>query len=648
MSFAVLPNFFEIRVGAEVLQGDKRFRITHLISVDTALGVDLETGDATRLPIESLKLVEAQKQVQETPKDLSLYAADDWAVAQGRMEVVKELLNQPHRTREESQAIADKAGVHVATIYRWLSDYLKAGTVSGLVPSKPGRKSGTRLLSMELEAILDAVIEEFYLKEQRPTPQDVIEEVQARCRLAKIAAPHPNTVRNRLKRVPEVVRLRRRGRREEAIYRFTPIKGAIETATHPFSVVMIDHTPMDIIVVDEVNRQPVGRPYLTLAIDVFSRAVGGLYLSMDPPSAASVGLCLAHAMCSKREYLAALGVPGSWPVWGPIGVVHTDNAREFRGVALERGAQQHGIDLQFRPPATPHYGGHIERLIGTAMRWTHKLPGTTFSNTRERKGYDSEAQSALTLKELEVELVDFIVNQYHQRQHSGIGVPPLKKWERGIIGNDDQPGLGLMPMPEDPQRLLIDFMPMETRTIQRYGVQWDKIHYYDPVLDTYINACDPKTGETKEKFIVRRDPRDISKIHFFDPATNAYTPLPYRNIGHPAVSLFELKEVKRRLAEEGRKDIDENLLFEQIERQRERVAAAVQKSKSARRAQARSHDSAKTVPPPAAQRPALRPSTPRPEGMAGDSPVSLTELHGVEEDIFAEPIRPFDEIGMRR
>lgn len=85
MSFAVLPNFFEIRVGAEVLQGDKRFRITHLISVDTALGVDLETGDATRLPIESLKLVEAQKQVQETPKDLSLSCFASRAERSARM-----------------------------------------------------------------------------------------------------------------------------------------------------------------------------------------------------------------------------------------------------------------------------------------------------------------------------------------------------------------------------------------------------------------------------------------------------------------------------------------------------------------------------------------------------------------------------------
>ena len=37
----------------------------------------------------------------------------------------------------------------------------------------------------------------------------------------------------------------------------------------------------------------------------------------------------------------------------------------------------------WRPPGTPHFGGHIERLIGTQMGAVHLLPGTTFSNPPE-------------------------------------------------------------------------------------------------------------------------------------------------------------------------------------------------------------------------------------------------------------------------
>ncbi len=659
MTKGIAVQFLDIALDSIVRMGEARYRVTHVLSVDTVLAVNLASAEVQRLPTEQLVLEQDTVVLKDAdrPRDLSLYSAREWQQAQLRLQAIKGLIDDATRTRQAAEAAAAAAGVHVATLYRWLNDYLRVGNVSALVPAKRGRKAGTRLLSVGVEAIIDSVIEELYLTKQRHTPQDVIEEVEARCRLNKIDATHPNTIRARIRRVPEVVQLKRRGRREEAINRFTPIRGTIENATHPFSVIMIDHTPMDIIVVDEVNRKPIARPYLTIAIDVFSRMVAGLYISLDPPNSAAVALCLANAICPKREYLATLGVPGSWPVWGKPAMVHVDNAKEFRGMALERGAAQHGIDLQWRPPETPNYGGHIERFIGTTMKFVHRLPGTTFSNPKERKGYDSEAESALTLKELEVELVDFIVNKYHLRVHAGIGVPPIKKWERGIIGTDDEPGLGLMPVPSDGHRLLIDFMPMSTRTIQRYGIQWDNITYYDPVLDSYINSNDPEDEDRKQKFIVRRDPRDISCIYFYSEADGSYTRLPYRNIGYPPMSLFELNAIRKQLTDDGVRDIDESLIFQQLERSRKRVAEAVQKSKQARKAQARSHTAAKAVLPSKSAHVSVRGHA-TPATVVGDkhamvdtqigSSRSFDSVGEVEEDIFAAPIRPFDNLGMRQ
>jgi putative transposase len=69
-----------------------------------------------------------------------------------------------------------------------------------------------------------------------------------------------------------------------------------------------------------------------------------------------------------------------------------DNADEFHARALKRGCQEHGIQLCYRPPLQPHYGGHIERLIGTLMKEMHLLPGTTFSSVKERGEYDSAAR----------------------------------------------------------------------------------------------------------------------------------------------------------------------------------------------------------------------------------------------------------------
>lgn len=657
----IAKQFFAVEVGSEVTDGMKVYRVSHLISIDSVLAVDLATGETDKLPVETLRLIDTSAEAAEagakdaSEKDLLEYSDEEWKQGQQRLQAIKPLLDEPMRTRREVEKIAKVEGVHVGTLYRWLATYTNAGNVSALVPSKRGRKLGTMMLDEALELILKSVIEDFYLHKQRRSSQEAIEEVHRRCRLAKVVPPHANTVRNRINRIPDRERMRRRGRKEEADNKYLAIRGSFPDADQPFSVIQIDHTPADIIVVDDVHRKPIRRPYITLAIDVHSRMVAGFYLSLDPPSAASVGLCLAQAMCPKREYLASLGVAGSWPVWGKPATVHCDNAKEFRGVVLERACEEHHVNLAFRPVKVPRYGGHIERLMGTVATELHKLPGTTFSNTKDRKGYDSMAEATLTMRDLEQHLVDFFVNVYHQRVHSELGMSPLRKWELGLAGGATTPGLGLMPLPEDPERILLDFMPFVERTVQPYGIQIDNIAYYDPVLDPYINAHQPDNSASKRSFVIRRDPRDISRVYFLEPKEKRYYVVPYRNIGHPAMSLYELIEVNRRLKEEGRRDVDEHLIFEALDRMRARVEEASQKSKSARRKMQRSpgpKGGAKV--PPLMKVPGF-PTKPQPQlqthsnahlpgGPQAHEPV-IAEL---EDDPFAQPVRPFEELRLSR
>jgi putative transposase len=156
-----------------------------------------------------------------------------------------------------------------------------------------------------------------------------------------------------------------------------------------------------VIVVDEGDRLPIGRPWLTLAIDVASRVVLGFSISLEGPSAVSVALALVHAVLPKDLWLADRQLEVPWPMWGLPELLQLDNAPEFHSRALVRGAQEYGIRIDYRPPGTPHFGGHIERLIGTTRGTVHLLPGTTFSNVAEKGAYPSEKASVLTLVELE-------------------------------------------------------------------------------------------------------------------------------------------------------------------------------------------------------------------------------------------------------
>lgn len=630
----VSKAFFRAEPGQLVRVGQKRFRITHLLSVDSVLAVDLETHDSQRLRLESITPVTADEEAKASApdRDLTQFSKEEWAKAQRRFMAIKPLLDNPLRSRVAAEALASKEGVHVATLYKWLKQYQAAGHVSALVSDKRGRKTGARFLRDEQEKVIESAIEDVYLNKQRRTKQDVVDEVLRRCRLAKIEPPHPNTVRNRLALLEPAHALRRRGFKDIARNRHEAIKGAFPGASHPFAVVQIDHTEADIILVDEAHRRPLGRPWLTLAVDVHSRMVAGLYLSFEKPSAVSVGMCLAQAICPKREYLADVGVGGEWPVWGSMSVVHCDNGKEFRGNMLQRACDEYGIDLQWRPALLPHFGGHIERLMGTMANEVRKLPGTTFSNTKQRHGYPSEKSATLTLKEFEAYLVDFIVNIYHQRVHSELGMSPKRKWELGVLGDTTSKGTGIFPMPEDPLRIRLDFMPFFERSVQQYGIQIDNITYYDPVLDPYINAPDPENTRAKRQFLVRRDPRDISKIYFLDPKDGRYSVVPYRDIGHPAMSAWELKDVLTRLRAEGRHGVDEHLIFESLERMRSRIEEAQHKSKAARRQAARV---------PAATRARAAPATPH-------HPMASGRGSTVEEDPFDLPVRPFDEVSLVR
>ncbi|HEX8180659.1 MAG TPA: Mu transposase C-terminal domain-containing protein [Pyrinomonadaceae bacterium] len=615
-----------LQPGATVESEGRCYVITHLLDLETVLCREAGSNKSARLFIRDLTPACVQTTEGEPDAELSLVSDEDWQEANRRFQIIRPLLGLHRRTKEAVAEQARAAQVHHSTLYRWLDAYERIGLVSALLPGKRGYPQGKLRLSPEVEAILQATIEDFYLHKQKRSIQATCDEVLRRCRNAKLPPPHPNTVRNRIALISEKVRLERRQGRRAAKEKFAPLIGHFPGADYPLSVVQIDHTPLDIILVDDLHRRPIGRSWITLAIDVFSRMVAGCYVSLDPPGSLATGLCIAHAILPKEQWLARHEITTDWPVWGVMKTIHADNAKEFRGNMLKRACEQHGINLEWRPVATPNYGGHIERLMGTFATEIHNLPGTTFSNTKERGEYESEKQAALTLREFEGWLATFITGVYHQRVHSGIGMSPIKKYEQGIFGTSEQPGTGLPARIIDEERLRLDFMPYIERTIQQYGVVVDEIHYYSDVLRRWINAPDPDDPRLKRKFVFKRDPRDISQLYFYDPEVKQYSLVPYRDTSRPAISIWELREARKRLEEEGRKEINEELIFESYARMRAQEEQAVRETKRVRRANQRRAQNKQIV------KPAL------------NKEQSYQTAAGVQPAPQPRDIRPFDEI----
>ena len=573
-----------IERGSEVEREGQRFVITHVLDLDSVMAQDTATGKIERLLIAQLReSTQAPPNGSATP-DLSQLDDADWDEARRRLTVVKALLAMPRRSRAEVKEQATSLGVDPATLYRWIGAYKDTGKLDSLLPAKPSGGRGKGRLNAELEKIIKTAIEQFYLTKQQRSVRSTADEVARLCRDAGLPAPHRNTVRSRILAISQRTRLRKRGHSKKADDTFNPRPGHFEEAQRPLALVQIDHTKLDVIIVDEETRLSIGRPWITVAIDVYSRMVVGFYVSLDPPSANSTGLCLAQAILPKETWLAKRGVENTWSCWGFPAAVHFDNAKEFRGEMLRRACEQYDIELNFRPIATPHFGSHIERMMGTLATALHELPGTTFSNPSKRGDYDSEAQAALTLAELETYIAEYITGVYHQRIHAGIKTSPLKRWTDAILGTSTTPAMGVSVRPTDEERIRLDFMPCIERTIQTYGVRIDEINYYSDVLRPYI--AESIKGR-KRSFVFRRDPADISTIYFWDPEVKQYCAVPYRDMRRPTMSVWELRELRRRLADEGRADVDEQAIFEAYDRLNKHREQAVKETKRVRRERSR-------------------------------------------------------------
>ena len=258
--------------------------------------------------------------------DLAAIPEPQWNIAKCRFEAIRPLLGY---SPLDAGAITEQARlcqVHRSTLYRWLAAYLQAPGLDSLLPHKRGYSRGTHQLVPEVEAVIESSVENRYLTRQRLSPIHVVRDVQLRCREAGLDVPSESTVRRRLMEVSTQTQARRReGAR--AAQACTPLRGHFPEVAHPLGVVQIDHTPLDLILVDDLHRRPIGRAWLTLAMDVFSRMVAGFSLAFEPPSSLSVGLCLTHAILPKDTWLSGHAVSTPWPIYGLMDSVHCDNAR---------------------------------------------------------------------------------------------------------------------------------------------------------------------------------------------------------------------------------------------------------------------------------------------------------------------------------
>jgi putative transposase len=251
-------------------------------------------------------------------------------------------------------------------------------------------------------------------------------------------------------------------------------------ANAPNAIWQADHTELDILVKDTDGTAR--RPWLTIIIDDYSRAVAGYFLTLSAPSAIQTALALRQAIWRKTQ--------AGWHVCGIPQVLYTDHGSDFTSHHIEQVAADLKIRLIFSGVARPRGRGKIERFFDSlAQVLLSRLPG--FSRTQAGR------RAVLTQSELASKIEAYLIEEYLVTPHSTTGQAPQARWEAG----------GFLPqMPDSLERLdLLLLTVARTRRVQQDGIRFMSMRYIDPTLAAYVG----------EEVVLRYDPRDVAEVRVF-------------------------------------------------------------------------------------------------------------------------------------
>lgn len=349
--------------------------------------------------------------------------------------------------------------------------------------------------------------------------------------------------------------------------------------------VEIDHTPLDLILLDDELSIPLGRPYLTLIVDVFSGCVLGFHLSYRSPSYVSAAKAIVHAIKPKSFDGLAIELQNEWPCFGKFENLVVDNGAEFWSKSLEHACREAGINIQYNPVRKPWLKPFVERFFGMINEcFLAELPGKTFSNILEKEDYKPEKDAIMRFSTFVEEFHRWIVDIYHQDSNSRETRIPVKQWQSGF---EIFPPLKMST--EDEQRFTVLMGISDERTLTRNGFKFEELMYDSTALADYRKHY-PQTKKTIKK-IIKVDPDDISNIHVYLEELGGYLKVPCTDNSDytKGLSLHEhkvIKQINREVIREGRDNLGlakaRMAIHERVRQEQEAFIASNGKAKISR------------------------------------------------------------------
>ncbi|MEO8855147.1 MAG: Mu transposase C-terminal domain-containing protein [Ginsengibacter sp.] len=398
--------------------------------------------------------------------------------------------------------VAKNQNVPVRTIRYWVKQFTEKG-VKGLERKSRSDNGSSKLLTDELIELTQGLA-----LQKPPLPISAIHRrIVLLSKRKNLKSPSYETIYGIIKKMnPALLTLAHEGvkayqQKYELIFR--------RECSTSNEIWQSDHTELDIYIIDSNGNER--KPWLTTIVDDYSRAIAGIFLSLEAPSSLNTALALRQAIWKKEN-------PG-WEICGIPQILYTDHGSDFMSQHIEQVCIALKIRMINSMVGRPQGRGKIERFFETLNECVLiDLPGFSIKGKPATK-------PSISLVQLEAAIFNFILEKYHKEKHSTTGFPPISRWSEGFLPQ----------LPESPEILDLLLLTIhKPRTVQRDGIQFQGMRYIAPTLAGFVG----------EVVTVRYDPRDLAEIKVYH-NDNFLCKAVCQDIAEMIVSLKDIKTARR-------------------------------------------------------------------------------------------------------
>lgn len=317
---------------------------------------------------------------------------------------------------------------------------------------------------------------------------------------------------------------------EEARRRFRGTEEGL-SASRILELVAIDSTVDDVVLIDIERMLPLGKPTLTVALDVHSRMPLAVVVTFEPMSLHTAMSALVEVNTPKGRWRDDdPTLTRDFDGWGKPGTVVVDNAWEQVGVSFQDACEDAGTNVEWAPIHNPEYKAVVERFIQTLQtQVTHKMEGSAHlpAHLLRKIGLDPAGEACIDIGSYRRNIRRWVVESYQMEPHGGIGRAPALAWRRSKETHQRQ-FIG------DLGQLAASFGKVAEATVTREGVRYRNLRFHDPevttsLLDGLANSTPyrgRRTGSATVGVKIKYDPGDCGRIQVWNPVAKRYVELP--------------------------------------------------------------------------------------------------------------------------